>query len=115
MAIGKNYIAAKQTVKYDEANLLLAGRVTPVQPGLVRSVTKTTGESWFDDQIARHEGEIAVFRQGADEFATQTYIAIETSPGTLEWKRIFRATGLIDPRTGLPPDPLSRFYNVLAS
>lgn len=115
MAIGKNYIAAKHTVKYDEANLLLVGRVTPVQPGTLRSVTRTTGESWFDDQLARYEGEIAVWREGGSEYATQTYVAIETSPGVLEWKRIWRSTGLVDPRTGLPHDPLSGFYNVLAS
>ena len=115
MAINRNYIAAKQTAKYDQDNLLLVGRVTNTLPGTVRSVTKTTGESWFDDQLPRFEGEIAVFREGSSEYATQTYVAIETSPGNFEWKRIFRATGLVDPRTGLPPDPLSGFYNVLAS
>lgn len=67
------------------------------------------------EQLPMREGQMA-FTESEDGLSVIPYIvvAIPNAPplndSTLEWRRVFSAGEITDPRTGQPKDPLYNFY-----
>lgn len=111
---------------------IIAGAPVTTRADTATVVVRVTSSSVFEpaylpvdgvlvpvNQYPEKEGQIIVYRNGSDLFATM-YVAVNdeyVGEGRylLAWKKVQNWGLVIDPRTGLEKDPNLEFYSTLAS
>ncbi len=106
MAINKPIIDSGPTQSRAEAKTVV-GRIDPVAPPQPY-VAKVNGEVTRFTNAAEREGQF-VFVQPNGALSVSMYIVIQ-GPAELEWKRVYSAGFIVDPRTGKAKDPLFGLY-----
>jgi hypothetical protein len=113
MSINKPIIDAGPTVSRAEAKVVV-GKIVPVAPP-DQYIEVVDGNMVPVTQEAIREGQF-VFVQTSGELSVAMYIVVKgLNPGNLaidvlEWKRVYSAGLIVDPRTGKDKDPLFGLY-----
>lgn len=98
MAINSGRISAGPTKERAEIKTTRVPLRNDIPPSF--SSAMVDGQLVITDQSPKRHGEVLVYHDGANE--TTMYVAVEVTPGTLEWKAASTSTGFIDSTTGKP-------------
>ena len=107
MAIDPGRLVVKPTVKQEKLEITVVD-VHPVVPGNFYVTTDQNGILKSVNTFPQVEGQIAMHK--VDSTSVDMYVAVDIS-GTLTWKKVYLAFGLLDTTTGRPWDTLQ--YDIL--